>query len=126
MSAGLIVANVINQREVETIRAAISLSDTIKQTIYLDEFISKTKESRLQQIQNLIEDASCSHLVIKKLVRVGVPHQELIQAVKEENIDLVIMGTKGRTNLPGVLLGSTAEKMFRHCSVPLLRIRPNH
>lgn len=126
MSAGLIVANVLNKREVETIRAAIGLSDMIKQTIYLDEFISKTKENRLQQIQKLIEDTSSSDVVIKKLIRVGVPYQELIQTVKDENIDLVIMGTKGRSNLPGVLLGSTAEKMIRHCSTPLLSVRPNH
>lgn len=126
MSAGLIVANVLNQREVETIRAAIGPIDMIKQTIYLDEFISKTKESRLQKIQKLVEDTSSSDVVIKKLIRVGAPYQELIQTVKDENIDLVIMGTKGRSNLPGVLMGSTAEKMFRHCSVPLLSVRPNH
>jgi nucleotide-binding universal stress UspA family protein len=117
---------VLNQREVETIKAAISLSEMIKQTIYLDEFINKTKESRLQQIQKLIADTSCSHLVINRIFRVGLPYEELIRTINEENIDLVGMGSKGRSNLPGVLLGSTARKMFRYCSVPLLTIRPNH
>jgi hypothetical protein len=69
MSVGLIVVNVNNQIEVETIKAAVRLSEIIKQAIYLDEYISKTKESRLQQIHKLIEGTSCSQLVIKELVQ---------------------------------------------------------
>jgi nucleotide-binding universal stress UspA family protein len=59
----------------------------------------------------------------KKIVRVGVPFQELARAIEDEQVDLMVVGPKGRGNLAGVLFGSNAEKLFRHCPVPLLSVR---
>lgn len=48
----------------------------------------------------------------------------LSEVVRDRNIDLIVLGTHGRTGLQKFLLGSTAEEIFRRSSVPVLTIGP--
>jgi nucleotide-binding universal stress UspA family protein len=54
----------------------------------------------------------------------GIPHREIVTSVDAQNIDLVVMGTHGRTGLGHALLGSTAEKVVRVARCPVLTVRP--
>jgi len=49
----------------------------------------------------------------------GQPHEFIIQEAKEKNIDLILMGTHGRTGLDKLLIGSVAERVVGHapCAV---------
>lgn len=53
----------------------------------------------------------------------GIPFDEVIKKADEVSADLIVMGTHGRTGLDHVLFGSTAEKVVRKSTVPVMTIR---
>jgi nucleotide-binding universal stress UspA family protein len=56
--------------------------------------------------------------------RGGAVWPVLSRMMKEHEIDLIVLGTHGRTGLQKVLLGSSAEEIFRRARVPVLTIGP--
>lgn len=53
----------------------------------------------------------------------GNPHEEILEYVSRHGIDLVVMGTNGRTGVDRALVGSVAERVVRRSPVPVLTVR---
>jgi nucleotide-binding universal stress UspA family protein len=53
----------------------------------------------------------------------GVPFHEILETAKSQKVDLIVMGTHGRTGLQHILLGSVAEKVVRLAPCPVLIAR---
>lgn len=53
----------------------------------------------------------------------GVPHEAILAYVADNDVDMVVMGTQGRTGLDRVLLGSVAERVVRLADVPVVTVR---
>lgn len=56
-------------------------------------------------------------------IRAGDPKTEILAYAEEAGVDLVVMGTHGRTGLDHYLIGSVAEKVVRRSPVPVLTVR---
>ena len=119
LGAELIFVNVINQRDVDMVKQVEMYTDKISVKSYVDGL----KQDRAEEMLKLLEEKNCTRIPNRFVIKKGVPFAELVETAKEERVDMVIMGTKGRGNIAGILMGSQAEKMFRHCPVPLLSIR---
>lgn len=62
-------------------------------------------------------------VVVHTLVRTGEPWQEILAAAAESRADLIVLGTHGRRGFARMFLGSTAEKVVRLATIPVLTVR---
>jgi nucleotide-binding universal stress UspA family protein len=56
-------------------------------------------------------------------VRVGYPAETIREVAESEHVDLIVMGTHGRSGVAHLFLGSVAEKMVRRAPCPVLTVR---
>jgi type II secretory ATPase GspE/PulE/Tfp pilus assembly ATPase PilB-like protein/nucleotide-binding universal stress UspA family protein len=88
---------------------------------------SEPQEDRLRHARERLEQQLPPHVVVQlcveRAVVAGAPHREICRYAKEHDIDLIVMGTHGRTGLAHVAIGSVAEKVLRGAPCPVLIVR---
>jgi nucleotide-binding universal stress UspA family protein len=61
--------------------------------------------------------------VVQKVLH-GSPYLSIVKLAAEEKVDVIVMGTHGRTGLKHMLIGSVTEKVVRKSPCPILVIHP--
>jgi nucleotide-binding universal stress UspA family protein len=79
-------------------------------------------EKRVEERAGPIRDQG---LEVAVRVAEGQPGPELVTLAETEGADLVVIGTKGLSAVPHLLLGSVAESVVRRCPVPVLTVHPD-
>ncbi len=54
----------------------------------------------------------------------GEAHSEIVHIAQKESVDVIVMGTHGRTGLNHLFMGSTAESVIKNSPCPVLIVRP--
>lgn len=88
--------------------------------------LSRRLEEATLQLGQEAARRSLAHpkLLIETHVAVGVPFQEICHYAEREHVHLIVIGTHGRSGLPHLLIGSTAERVVQHASCPVLSVKP--
>ena len=84
------------------------------------EFLKKEGKEALEYVCDACEEAG---VPVEPIMLEGHPAPELIDFAEDAAMDLVVMGTTGRTGLNRILLGSVAGHVVRHCRVPVMVVR---
>ncbi|MCC7211291.1 MAG: universal stress protein [Candidatus Brocadia sp.] len=88
-----------------------------------EETLAKLRERLLR----CVTEDTRGKIAVEALIIQGVPFTEIIKASKEYKIDLIVIGTHGRTGISHAIMGSVAEKVVRKAPCPVLTIRhPEH
>lgn len=61
-------------------------------------------------------------VVVRYRVEIGHPTDQILAAAR--GMDAIVMSTAGRTGLAHLLIGSVAERVVRHATIPVLTVRP--
>ncbi|WPP49788.1 universal stress protein [Catalinimonas niigatensis] len=96
-------------------------------TFFVDAEMLEREEQHLkhklyQEVNTIPEIHTIPHQVITKI---DMAPQGITQILKEEHIDLVIMGVKGKDESSSSWFGSTTLHVMRHAHCPVLAVPPN-
>lgn len=89
---------------------------TVDELTSLQKQLRQDAEQRLLALKGEYRDSAID---IQTEVMSGVPFAEILRAVSDEGIDLVVAGTRGLSTFKRVLIGSTATKLARLCPCPV-------
>ena len=91
------------------------------------ELMMKMETAFQQQLEDQVTTLKAQYPKIKGKLVTGNTFLEIIQAARDDDVDMIVMGTHGRTGLAHVLIGSVAERVVREAPCPVLTVKnPEH
>ncbi|MEX1140446.1 MAG: universal stress protein [Bacteroidota bacterium] len=113
--------------------ASIDLIYVVEPTVYPADFSfgqvgfpaieDELRKRGADELDELLQKDIAKQVPAKRAVRTGKAFYEILLYAKEERIDFIIIATHGHSGIEHALFGSTAEKVVRKASCPVLVVR---
>ena len=85
--------------------------DTVERTL------RSRGESILEDVETAVRERNGD---VVSSIRRGIPETQIVEYIDEHDIDLVVLGARGRSEFKTILLGSTSEAVVREVSIPVV------
>lgn len=88
-------------------------------------YIDELEQSYLQILNKAEEHVKnrSSEIIVSTKLGNGRPADVIIDTAEKENVDLIVMGSRGYGGITGWILGSTSKHVVEHCTKPILIIK---
>ena len=124
MKADLVLLHVILEEEGKIVEEIVGEGAVVHIPKGIREDVVKDRQKKLKDQYNMVVSHEIKSILrVEEITRIGVPFLEIIKVSKEKEVDLIVMGTHGRTGLAHVLIGSVAEKVVHHAHCPVLTVK---
>jgi len=98
----------------------IDLTDSSSlHNVYVIELLKKIKSD----LRELKEREAYKGVNITEHIRAGGVYQRISESIVNEQVDLIVMGSKGSSGIEELLIGSNTEKVIRHAKCPVLTVK---
>ncbi len=87
--------------------------------VYVLRLIEKVKA----QLRNITNELSQQNIQATYQIKIGNPFKHISSQIKDEDFDLIVMGTQGISGIDEVMVGSNTEKVIRHASCPVVTLK---
>ena len=82
-------------------------------------------EDATQRLEAFVQSLDTDRSRVHSHLSWGTPWKEICQAAQRLSVDLIVLGTVGRSGIKGVLLGNTAEQVLGTCDCSILTVKPD-
>ena len=117
--AELILVNIINERDIETLERISSYGYDVDE----EQYIKEIETERLQELNKILDEAEFPNDRIRVVFKVGHPPDALMKLAVKEEVDMIVMGIRDKTDFLHTLTGSVADKVFRRSPVTIVSYR---
>jgi len=97
--------------------------------LQVNEYVCRQKEIEAEHVNELkrfVAEFETPELKLSYFVLTGNPQAEILRHAVDRQIDLIVVGSHGRTGLSQILIGSVAEKILRRARCPVLTVKLSH
>lgn len=119
-NAELVLLHVVEEATGDslTIDGEVSTGTDWEDRIFTMRLIERGKK----QLAKMMEDGKLAGLKVNQELRLGTPFHGMRTIITDQKVDLVVMGTAGKTKLEEMIIGSNTEKVVRHANCPVLTV----
>jgi nucleotide-binding universal stress UspA family protein len=89
----------------------------------IDNVVASIREAGEKATLQVDELARASGVTSERLIVEGNPASEILRIAEDDRIDMIVMGSIGKTGLEKFLMGSVAEKVVHNSKLPVLIVR---
>ncbi len=86
----------------------------------VDDYLRELSDKDLAESRRALDKAGVAHDMI---IRTGPVAQEIVSTADQGKFDLVVMGSKGRSGLKDLVVGSVAQRVSSACKTPVLLVK---
>ena len=115
----LLFVNVINQRDVDAVERITSFGYEVDG----DHYVKEIEKERVIKLEEMLDKIDFPSDRMKLIITVGKPADKLLKYAVKENVDMIVMGVKAKSEIIHAFTGSVAEKLFRRSPVTIVSYR---
>ncbi len=124
LKAELTLLHVIPEEDVRIVEEIVGEGSVIRLPRGLRENVVEERQKGFrEQIEMVLNPEIRASVRMEEIIRIGYPFLEILKTAQEKEVDMIVMGTHGRTGLSHVLIGSVAEKVVHQAPCPVLTIK---